>query len=85
MSLFTTDDYRQALQALILQGGRGLVTLIRFRLLFSVSGRQLQRSDNDALGILSGAFPQTATIMLPEWERPLVCLTTAQSVRLIPS
>ncbi|VGD85460.1 Uncharacterized protein conserved in bacteria (DUF2313) [Klebsiella quasipneumoniae] len=30
-----------------------------------------QRSDNDALALLRGAFPKTATIMLTEWEKTL--------------
>lgn len=30
-----------------------------------------QRSDNDAIALLVGAFPETATIMLTEWEKTL--------------
>ena len=72
MSLFTTDDYRQALQALIPTGRawpRDPDT-VQAAVLRSLAA-SFQRSDNDALGILSGAFPQTATIMLPEWEKAL--------------
>ncbi|MFZ4260369.1 YmfQ family protein [Raoultella terrigena] len=72
MSLFTTDDYRQALQALIPTGRawpRDPDT-VQSAVLRSLAA-SFQRSDNDALGILSGAFPQTATIMLPEWEKAL--------------
>ncbi|MEX0519498.1 YmfQ family protein, partial [Raoultella planticola] len=72
MSLFTTDDYRQALQALI-PNGRAWPpdpNTVQAAVLRSLAA-SFQRSDNDALGILSGAFPQTATIMLPEWEKAL--------------
>ncbi|HIG8794094.1 TPA: YmfQ family protein [Raoultella terrigena] len=72
MSLFTTDDYRQALQALIPTGRawpRDPDT-VQAAVLMSLAA-SFQRSDNDGLGILSGAFPQTATIMLPEWEKAL--------------
>lgn len=72
MSLFTTDDYRQALQALI-PNGRAWPRdpdTVQAAVLRSLAA-SFQRSDNDALGILSGAFPQTATIMLPEWEKAL--------------
>lgn len=72
MSLFTTDDYRQALQALIPTGRawpRDPDT-VQSAVLRSLAA-SFQRSDSDGLGILSGAFPQTATIMLPEWEKAL--------------
>lgn len=72
MSLFTTDDYRQALQALIPTGRawpRDPDT-VQYAVLRSLAA-SYQRSDSDALSILSGAFPKTATIMLPEWEEAL--------------
>lgn len=72
MSLFTTDDYRQALQALIPTGRawpRDPDT-VQYAVLRSLAA-SYQRSDSDALSILSGAFPKTATVMLPEWEEAL--------------
>ncbi|HFQ7085427.1 TPA: YmfQ family protein [Raoultella planticola ATCC 33531] len=72
MSLFTTDDYRQALQALI-PTGRAWPRdpdAVQSAVLRSLAA-SFQRSDSDGQGILSGAFPQTATIMLPEWEKAL--------------
>jgi uncharacterized protein YmfQ (DUF2313 family) len=57
MSLFTTDDYRQALQALIPTGRawpRDPDT-VQYAVLRSLAA-SYQRSDSDALSILSGAF-----------------------------
>lgn len=72
MSPFTTDDYCQALQALI-PTGRAWTrdpNSVQFAVLRSLAA-SFQRSDNDALSILSGAFPKTAIIMLTEWEKSL--------------
>lgn len=72
MSLFTTDDYRQALQALI-PTGRAWPRdpdAVQFAVLRALAA-SFQRSDNDALSILNGAFPKTAIIMLTEWEKSL--------------
>ncbi|ENP2423915.1 YmfQ family protein [Klebsiella pneumoniae] len=72
MSLFSTDDYLKALQALIPSGrawtrDKNAVQTAVLRAL----ARSFQRSDNDAQALLSGAFPKTATIMLTDWENTL--------------
>lgn len=72
MSLFSTDDYLKALQALIPSGrawtkDRNAVQTAVLRAL----ARSYQRSDNDSQSLLSGAFPKTATIMLTDWENTL--------------
>lgn len=72
MSLFSTDDYLKALQALIPSGrawtrDKNAVQTAVLRAL----ARSFQRSDNDAQSLLSGAFPKTATIMLTDWENTL--------------
>ncbi|HCM5202346.1 YmfQ family protein [Klebsiella quasipneumoniae] len=72
MSLFSTDDYLKALQALIPSGrawtrDKNAVQTAVLRAL----ARSFQRSDNDAQSLLNGAFPKTATIMLTDWENTL--------------
>ncbi|AZQ80720.1 MULTISPECIES: YmfQ family protein [Enterobacteriaceae] len=72
MSLFTTDDYLRALQALI-PSGRAWTRdpkAVQAAVLRALAA-SFQRSDNDALALLRGAFPKTATIMLTEWEKTL--------------
>lgn len=72
MSLFTVDDYRQALQALIPSGRawpRASDT-VQASVLQALAA-SFQRSDGEATGLLSGSLPKTATIMLPEWESAL--------------
>lgn len=72
MSQFTAEEYQRALQALIPTGlawprDPGGVQAAVIRALAS----GFQRSDNDAIALLVGAFPETATIMLTEWEKTL--------------
>lgn len=72
MSLFTVDDYRLALQALIPSGRawpRASDT-VQASVLQALAA-SFQRSDGEATGLLGGSFPKTATIMLPEWESAL--------------
>ncbi|ELN0130436.1 YmfQ family protein [Raoultella planticola] len=72
MSLFTVDDYRRALQALIPSGRawpRASDT-VQASVLQALAA-SFQRSDGEATGLLGGSFPETATIMLPEWESAL--------------
>ncbi|MGR7851266.1 putative phage tail protein [Klebsiella aerogenes] len=72
MSLFTTDDYLRALQALI-SSGRAWTRdpkAVQAAVLRTL-GASFQRSDNDAQALLRGAFPKTATIMLTEREKTL--------------
>ncbi|QNO00916.1 taill protein [Serratia phage vB_SspM_BZS1] len=72
MSQFTAENYQQALQALIPTGlawprDTGSVQAAVLRALAA----GFQRSDNDAIALLVGAFPETATILLTEWEKTL--------------
>ncbi|WP_440498963.1 putative phage tail protein, partial [Serratia sarumanii] len=72
MSQFTVKEYSRALQALIPTGlawprDPGGVQGAVIRALAT----GFQRSDNDAIALLVGAFPETATIMLTEWEKTL--------------
>lgn len=72
MSQFTVKEYSRALQALIPTGlawprDPGGVQGAVIRALAT----GFQRSDNDAIALLVGAFPKTATIMLTEWEKTL--------------
>ena len=72
MSLFSKDDYASALGALLPTGmawPRESKT-VRSAVLRAM-GRSFQRSDDDAVNLISGAFPPTATSMLPEWEATL--------------
>lgn len=72
MSLFSTDDYLKALQALIPSGKAWTrdTNAVQTAVLRALA-RSFQRSDNDAQSLLSGAFPKTATIMLTDWENTL--------------
>ncbi|MDP8798328.1 YmfQ family protein [Serratia marcescens] len=72
MSQFTGEEYQRALQSLIPTGlawprdpGGVQGAVIR------AFATGFQRSDNDAIALLVGAFPETATIMLTEWEKTL--------------
>lgn len=69
MSKFTQEDYTGALQALM---PVGLVwprdtDSVQAEVLSALAA-ELVQSDTDALGLLTGAFPSTATTMLAEWE-----------------
>lgn len=72
MSQYPVESYAQALQSLIPIG------LAWPRDPEAVQGAVLralassyQRSDSEALSLLRGGFPPTATILLPEWEKSL--------------
>ncbi|MDA8487492.1 YmfQ family protein [Kluyvera sp. Awk 3] len=72
MSLFSKDDYAGALGALLPTGrtwprASKTVQAAVLRALASA----FQRSDDDAVNLIAGAFPPTATSMLPEWEATL--------------
>ena len=69
MSKFTQEDYTGALQALM---PVGLVwprdtDSVQAQVLSALAA-ELVQSDTDALALLTGAFPSTATTMLAEWE-----------------
>lgn len=84
MSLFSTDDYQKALQALI-PTGRAWTRdpkAVQAAVLRAIAA-SFQRSDNDALALLRGAFPKTATIMLTEWEKHSAYLMIAQLAKWI--
>lgn len=72
MSKFSQDDYRRGLQALMPVGR------VWPREMGSVQAEALDamaaeyvKSDTDALSLIKGAFPSTATIMLSDWETSL--------------
>lgn len=72
MSQFSVSDYSNALQVLLPQG------LVWPRKSDSVQAAVLralaqsyQQSDDVANGVLTGAFPATATMMLTDWEKTL--------------
>lgn len=72
MSQYPAESYSQALQSLIPQGlawprEPGAVQAAVIRALAT----SFQRSDSDAISLLNGGFPATATILLPEWETSL--------------
>lgn len=72
MSRFSLANYTEALQALMPQGlawpkrKNGIQTAVLRAL-----ARSFVQSDTAAEGLLAGAFPGTATIMLAEWESTL--------------
>ncbi len=72
MSRFSTEDYTAALQNLMPTGlvwprKADSVQAAVFRAL----AQSYQQSDDAAEGLLTGAFPATATIMLADWEKTL--------------
>lgn len=72
MSKFALDDYRRALQSLMPVGAvwprdTGNVQAE----VLAAMAQEYQRSDTDALTLIRGAFPATATVMLSEWEKSL--------------
>lgn len=72
MSLYSQNDYATALGALLPTGRawpRASKT-VQAAVLRAL-GNSFQRSDNDAVNLITGAFPATATVMLSEWERSL--------------
>lgn len=72
MSLFSKNDYAGALGAL-LPTGRAWPRLQRAvqAAVLRALGSAFQRSDTDAQNLITGSFPSTATLMLPEWESSL--------------
>lgn len=71
-SRFSTDDYTNALLALMPSGQawsrkRDSVQVTVLRAL----AESYRQSDADALALLRGSFPLTADAFLPEWERTL--------------
>lgn len=72
MSLYSQNDYATALGALLPTGRawpRASKT-VQAAVLRAL-GNSFQRSDNDAVNLITGAFPATATVMLSEWESSL--------------
>ncbi|MDU4291139.1 YmfQ family protein [Mixta calida] len=72
MSKFSQEDYCSALQALMPDGPvwPREPTSVQATVL-NAQATEYQQSDTDALALLRGAFPATATIMLKEWETSL--------------
>lgn len=72
MSKFSQDDYCGALQALMPVGPvwPREQTSVQAAVL-NAQAKEYQQSDTDALTLIKGAFPATATIMLKEWETSL--------------
>lgn len=72
MSKFSVEQYTSALQGLM---PSGLVwprdtDSVQTQVL-AAQAEEFAQSDTDALSLLAGAFPSTATIMLKEWESAL--------------
>lgn len=72
MSKFSVEDYTHALQGLMPAGPawprrQDAVQTAVLRAL----AHSYQQSDDDALALLAGGFPATATMLLPEWELTL--------------
>ena len=72
MSKFSIEDYTHALQGLMPTGPawprrQDAVQTAVLRAL----AHSYQQSDEDALALLAGGFPATATMLLPEWELTL--------------
>ncbi|WMT13343.1 YmfQ family protein [Serratia fonticola] len=72
MSQYPVESYSQALQSLIPFGlawprDPDAVQAAVIRALAT----SFQRSDSDAISLLKGGFPATATILLTEWEKSL--------------
>lgn len=72
MSQYPAESYSQALQSLIPLGlawprDPNAVQAAVIRALAT----SFQRSDSDAISLLKGGFPATATILLTEWEKSL--------------
>lgn len=72
MSLYSYSDYADALSAL-LPTGRAWprATKTVQAAVLRALGRSFQRSDEEAVNLVAGAFPPTATVMLSEWESSL--------------
>lgn len=69
---YTTSDYTQAMIGLAPQGmawdwrrGSDMHSVLR-----ALAG-SYEASDSDAVQLLEGAFPKTASVLLPEWEKTL--------------
>ena len=72
MSQYSADDYAGALSQL-LPSGRAWPrdsNSVHFKTLRAI-GRRYEMTDSTGELLLSGAFPSTATVMLPEWETSL--------------
>ncbi|SXF43156.1 Uncharacterized protein conserved in bacteria (DUF2313) [Klebsiella variicola] len=72
MSLYSVDDYTQALLALMPTGlawTRDVKSAQRAML--RALGNSFSRSDSDSQALLNGGFPSTALMMLSEWESAL--------------
>ncbi len=69
---YTIEDYTKALISLAPQGlaWNWKPNSVMHAVLRGLA-RSYQSSDLDAIQLLSGAFPKTATVMLPEWEKTL--------------
>ncbi|MEQ4674047.1 putative phage tail protein [Providencia vermicola] len=69
---YTVEDYTKALISLAPQGlaWNWKPNSVMHAVLRGLA-RSYQSSDLDTIQLLSGAFPKTATVMLPEWEKTL--------------
>lgn len=72
MKSYSVEDYAAALHAL-LPGGLAWQRQPESNTAAVIRGiaRSYQRSDKDASLLISGGFPATATVLLPEWEATL--------------
>lgn len=72
MSLYSHSDYADALSALLPTGmAWPRATKTVQAAVLRALGRSFQRSDEEAVNLVAGAFPPTATVMLSEWESSL--------------
>lgn len=72
MTSYTVEDYTKALVSLAPQGlAWNWKPNSVMRAVLRGLARSYQSSDLDAIQILVGAFPKTATVMLSEWEKTL--------------
>ncbi|MDX4117954.1 putative phage tail protein [Providencia rettgeri] len=72
MTPYTVEDYTKALISLAPQGlAWNWKPNSVMRAVLRGIARSYQSSDLDAIQLLSGAFPKTATVMLQEWEKTL--------------
>lgn len=69
---YMIEDYTKALISLAPQGlaWNWKPNSVMYAVLRGLA-RSYQSSDLDAIQLINGAFPKTATVMLPEWEKTL--------------
>ncbi|MEC5321137.1 putative phage tail protein [Brenneria populi subsp. brevivirga] len=72
MSKFSADEYQTAIRSLMPRGKvwRSDSDYVQMKVFLALA-YAYEQSDTDALAMLEGAFPSTATILLKEWEETL--------------